>query len=185
MYAVSTRKNFSSHQLGIPSYFFRGDDVYREERIVGHLPKYISRFAWYFIEHGGAITAEVTGSPTFSRDLPQGGRHVPALLEFRCEDEQLLSKCKELVAENLSGLFGNPLIADKSLLVDCANESDSDDDEYDVENNGTGTTENEQTPRQTQIQTTPAVSSTSTESAANTKRSAPAQEEEPAVIVID
>ena len=125
--------------------FFRGDDVYREERIVGHLPKYISRFAWYFIEHGGAITAEVTGPPTFSRDLPQGGRHVPALLEFRCEDEQLLSKCKELVAENLSGLFGNPLIADKSLLVDCANESDSDDDEYDVENNGTGTTENEQT----------------------------------------
>ena len=78
------------------------------------------------------------------------------------------------MTENLSGIFGSLLIADEFLLVDCANESDSDDDEYDVENDGTvATAENEQTPRQTQIQTTPVVSSTSTESAANTKRSAP------------
>ena len=76
--------------MGIPSYFFLGDNVYREEKIVGHKPKYISRFAWYFTQHGEVISAEVTGLPAFSRDLPQGGRHVPARLEFSCEDTELL-----------------------------------------------------------------------------------------------
>ena len=70
MYAVSTKENLQQSPTRNSVIFFRGDDVYREERIVGHLPKYISRFAWYFTEHGGEITAEVTGSPTFSRDIP-------------------------------------------------------------------------------------------------------------------
>ena len=98
MYAVAVKKTFSGRQLGIPSYFSLGDDVYREEKIVGHIPQYISRFAWYFIEHGGIISAKVTGSPTFSRDLPQGGRHVPAELIFSCADAKLLCRCQECFA---------------------------------------------------------------------------------------
>ena len=94
MYAVAVKKTFSGRELGIPSYFLCEENVYQEEKIVGHIPQYISRFAWYFVEHSGIISAKVTGLPTFSRDLPQGGRHVPAELTFSCADEKLLGKCQ-------------------------------------------------------------------------------------------
>ena len=134
MYAIAVKKTFSGHQLGIPSYFSLGDDVYREEKIVGHIPQYISRFAWYFIEHSGIISAKVTGSPTLSRDLPQVGRHVPAELTFSCTDATLLCRCRDFVTENLSELFGNPQITNKSLFVTVMTESESEDEEYDLTN---------------------------------------------------
>ena len=47
---------------------------------------------------------------------------------FSCADAKLLCSCQELVTENRSGLFGNPQIANNSLLV---TESESEDEEYD------------------------------------------------------
>ena len=52
------------------------------------------------------------------------------MIEFHSEEEQLLRRYKELVTENLSGLFGNPMIANKYLLVESAG-SDSG-EEYDL-----------------------------------------------------
>ena len=134
MYAVAVKKTFSGRQLGIPSYFSLGDDVYREEKIVGHIPRYISRLLGISSNTGGIISAKVSGSPTFSRDLQRGGRHVPAELMFSCADAKLLCRCQELVTVNLSGLFGNPQIANKSLLVTVTTESESEDEEYDLTN---------------------------------------------------
>ena len=44
--------------------------------------------------------------------------------EFHSRDEQLLSKWKEPVRENLSELFRNPGIANETLLVDCEEDRD-------------------------------------------------------------
>ena len=51
---------------------------------------------------------------------------------FSCADTELLCRCQELVTENLSGLFGNAQIANKSLLVTVTTESESEDEECDL-----------------------------------------------------
>ena len=51
---------------------------------------------------------------------------------FSCADAKLLCGCHELVTENL---FGNPQIANKSLLVTVMSESESEDEEYNLTNN--------------------------------------------------
>ena len=72
------------------------------------------------------------------------------MLESHSEEEQLLiRRCKEPVKENLSGLFGNPLISNKPLLVDFAKDSDSA-EEYNLETNDGGTGK-DQTRRQTML----------------------------------
>ena len=43
---------------------------------VGHLPKEISRFAKFFIVHGGTIECKITGKSQRSK-MPQGGLEVP------------------------------------------------------------------------------------------------------------
>ena len=58
----------------------------------------------------------------------------PAELMFSCADEKLLCSCQELVTKNLSGLFGNPQIANKSLLVTVTTESEPEDEEYNLTN---------------------------------------------------
>ena len=53
---------------------------------------------------------------------------------FSCADAKRLCRCQKLVTENLSGLFGNPQIANKSLLVTVTTESESEDEEYNLTN---------------------------------------------------
>ena len=53
---------------------------------------------------------------------------------FSCADAKLVCRCQELVTENLSGLFGNPQIANKSLLVTVTSESESEGEEYNLTN---------------------------------------------------
>ena len=42
---------------------------------VGHVPKKISRICSSFLQHGGTITAMVTGHRRYSSDLVQGARN--------------------------------------------------------------------------------------------------------------
>ena len=49
---------------------------------VGHVPKEISRICWYFIQHDGEITCEVTGVDKRRSPLVQGGMEIPCKLTF-------------------------------------------------------------------------------------------------------
>ena len=49
--------------------------------IVGHMPREISRTAFYFLQHGGRITCEVTGRRKLS-DVPNKGLVVPCMYTF-------------------------------------------------------------------------------------------------------
>ena len=105
MYTIAIKKTFSNGQLGILSYFLLGEDVYQEENCWPHTAVHIKIFL-VFHWTNRIISAKVTaGSLTFSRDLPQGGWHVLAVLTFCRADERLLCKSQELVTKNLSGLL--------------------------------------------------------------------------------
>ena len=48
---------------------------------VGHLPREISRLAWYFMRHGGRITCSVTGG-RWRSPIVQGGLEIPCIAQF-------------------------------------------------------------------------------------------------------
>ena len=48
----------------------------KNNQTVGHVPREQSRILWYFLSHGGKLTAEVTGRRRRS-PLVQGGLEIP------------------------------------------------------------------------------------------------------------
>ena len=52
-----------------------------DENVVGHVPREFSKLAYHFINHGGIITCEVTGSRRLS-ELPDKGLVVPCVYTF-------------------------------------------------------------------------------------------------------
>ena len=49
--------------------------------VVGHMPCEISKIAWYFLQHGGQISIEVTGRRKLSF-IPDKGLVVPCMYTF-------------------------------------------------------------------------------------------------------
>ena len=51
-------------------------------RKIGHVPKFMSRYLYYFMRHGGTVTGRVIGSREHSFDLEQGGVQIPVSYSF-------------------------------------------------------------------------------------------------------
>ena len=49
---LSTRKEAGNHGRFAVA-------VVKDDRIVGHIPREVSKTAWYFLEHGGEIRCEI------------------------------------------------------------------------------------------------------------------------------
>ena len=56
--------------------------VKKDNDIIGHLPKKISRICSLFLSRGGSISCIVTGRRRYSSDLSQGGLEIPCSLLF-------------------------------------------------------------------------------------------------------
>ncbi len=69
--------------------------TYKEEAVVGHVPREISRICWYFLEHDGEILCEVNGNKQRS-PLAQGGLEIPCKLTF-IGKPKLIKKLKKLL----------------------------------------------------------------------------------------
>ncbi len=69
--------------------------TYKEEAVVGHVPREISRICWYFLEHDGEILCEVNGNKRRS-PLAQGGLEIPCKLTF-IGKPKLIKKLKKLL----------------------------------------------------------------------------------------
>ena len=67
----------------------------KDGRIVGHLPRGLSKVSWHFLKRGGAIAIEVCGRRRRS-PLEQGGLEIPYLIKFMG---------KEKLVENLRTLL--------------------------------------------------------------------------------
>ena len=72
--------------------------VKRERRIIGHLPRKLSRLCLLFLRRGGAIFCTVTGGRRYSGDLPQGGLEVPCTLLFKHKPKEV-HKIKKLLSK--------------------------------------------------------------------------------------
>ena len=57
--------------------------VLKEETIIGHLPRKMSKVCSLFLRRCGSIRCKVTGSRRYSSDLPQGGLEIPCSLLFK------------------------------------------------------------------------------------------------------
>ena len=67
--------------------------VMKEGRVVGHLPREVSKVAWYFLKRGDTINVEVIGRRRRS-PLEQGGLEIPCLMKFTGKEKliELLKK---------------------------------------------------------------------------------------------
>ena len=75
--------------------------VKKDEIIIGHLPRRISRVCSLFLRRGGTIVCRVTGRRRYSRDLPQGGLEIPCSLLFKNpRNPKELRKLKRLLRTN-------------------------------------------------------------------------------------
>ena len=57
---------------------------------VGHLPKFMSKLAHFFVKHAGKIRCEITDSKRYSSDAEQGGLEVPAKIIFQNSNERII-----------------------------------------------------------------------------------------------
>ena len=56
--------------------------VEKDETIIGHLPRKVSRVSNLFLKRGGRINCTVTGGHRHSTDMPQGGLEIPFTVLF-------------------------------------------------------------------------------------------------------
>lgn len=70
--------------------------VTKDEVVVGHLPRKISKLCSLFLRRGGSMHCTVTGRRRYSADLPQGGLEVPCSLLFKAKANEI-KKLKRLL----------------------------------------------------------------------------------------
>ena len=56
--------------------------ILKEETIIGHLPRKISKVCSLFLRRDGSIRCKVTGSRRYCSYPPQGGLAIPSSLQF-------------------------------------------------------------------------------------------------------
>ena len=67
---------------------------------VGHFPRKVSSICSIFLQNGGTISCEVTGSRHYSNNLAQGGLEVPCILKFVGSSKDI-TKAKKLMDTSL------------------------------------------------------------------------------------
>lgn len=72
---LSTRKETGNHHDRFAV------AVLKDDRIVGHIPREVSKTAWFFLEHGGEIRCEITSRRRRS-DVAGKGLEVPCTYTF-------------------------------------------------------------------------------------------------------
>ncbi len=78
--------------------------VIKDDTVIGHVPRELSRIFWHFIQRGGYISCEISGRRQRSV-LLQGGLEIPCIYTF---------KAKKKMVDKLSDL----LLDKKMVLVD-------------------------------------------------------------------
>ena len=56
--------------------------------MVGHIPREISRFVWYFLNYGGKVDAKVHSERHRRSTIPSGGLEITLVAKFAMSDEK-------------------------------------------------------------------------------------------------
>ena len=70
--------------------------------VVGHIPQEISRFVYFFLQHGGSVEGVVHNEKYRPSPIPKGGLEIILVATFKIEytKGQYLTRMKELVEKN-------------------------------------------------------------------------------------
>ena len=95
-------------------------------KTVGHIPREISRYVYFFIkQEGGKVYGRLKSLKYKASPIPSGGLEVPLLLKFKCDEKWVLDAMEEFVNNfYLYDFAGN--------LVDDKDEDDESEIEFDI-----------------------------------------------------
>ena len=65
---------------------------------VGHVPRELSRFVFYFIQEGGQVTGTIASTLPRISPIPKGGLELPILMHFTHENKAISSKMEEVAS---------------------------------------------------------------------------------------
>ena len=74
---------------------------------VGHVPRELSRFIFYFIQEGGSVTGTVASTTPRISPIPEGGLEVPILMHFTHENKAISSKMEILGRKHVEKMKKN------------------------------------------------------------------------------
>ena len=89
----------------------------------GHIPLEISRFVYFFLHEGGAVSGTVVNTIPRVSPIPEGGLEIKLLLHFTHPVERILGKMKELTNKQLARL------EETFNFNESYNENDDDEDD--------------------------------------------------------
>ena len=103
---------------------------------VGHAPRELSRFNFYFIQEGGSVTRTVASTTPRTSPIPEVGLEIPILMHFAHENKAISSKMEILVkkqVEKMKKSFDVETLAEKNFSKNypeenptCAEEDEED-----------------------------------------------------------
>ena len=95
-------KEFNNISIDIDPYW---PITKRADRIgpvtVGHAPRELFRFIFYFIQEGGSDTGAVAITTPRTSPIPEGGLEVPILMHFTHENKAISSKMEILARKQV------------------------------------------------------------------------------------
>ena len=73
--------------------------IRRPDRIgpvtVGHIPRELSRYVFYFLHEGGSVTGTVSNVHYRQSPIPEGGLEIPIQMTFSHSSKPIIEKMKE------------------------------------------------------------------------------------------
>ena len=83
-------------------------------KTVGHIPREISRYVYFFIkEEGGRVSGKLKSLSYKASPIPSGGLEVPLSLKFKCDTKWILDAMEEFVDNFYSYDFAGNLVSEK------------------------------------------------------------------------
>ena len=74
-----------------------GGTLYSRYVTIGHIPREISRYVWWFIQHGGMVDGHVADLNKWQSPIPSGGTEIKLKLYFRHTSISLVEKLRSLI----------------------------------------------------------------------------------------
>ena len=117
---------------------------------VGHVPKELSRAAWFFLERGGEIAGKVFEEKYRPSPIPKGGLEIMLEVELKIGDSKrtILERFQNIIKNNyeIIGNAGDYPIYDKTIInLQSENfgatpeyEYDEDEDDHLIDDDGDG-----------------------------------------------
>ena len=83
-------------------------------KTVGHIPREISRYVYFFIkQEGGKVNGRLNSLKYKAFPIPSGGLEVPLSLKFKCDEKWVLDAMEEFVDNFYSYDFAGNLVNDE------------------------------------------------------------------------